>query len=195
MKRLMFLVIGFLLPVSLCAVSGVSQSQVAQNEQNDVKVTYFGKAKNIVKSVVASGAFCYTATMGGLVAHELGHALAAKMVGLKDVVIHIGHPVRCPRVYFSLFDKFFVRALSPFYGGVTNILGMWLRPWYQKVFVFAAGPAAETALIVALCRSTKLNRNYKKFLLICLINSLSVNLNPYIYGTDGYQIMDILRYG
>ena len=58
MKRLMFLVIGFLLPVSLCAVSGVSQSQVAQNEQNDVKVTYFGKAKNIVKTNPIEASFC-----------------------------------------------------------------------------------------------------------------------------------------
>ena len=165
--------------------SEVKKDQVLDQEktQPDTGRT-FG---SITKSVVKNAAIAYGAIWAGLIAHEMGHAVAAKAFGLKGINIHVGG-MPSSRPIFGLFDTFFVESLLPLCGSTY---------WYPecdlssfgRLVISAAGPVAGIAAAGLLFKTLSKKHRVVKYCAAVTIAANLQQLNPSSFGSDGYQLM------
>jgi hypothetical protein len=86
--------------------------------------------------------------LGGLAAHELGHAVAARLVGFDVSAVGIG--VRRPVVSVTAFGSRVYLARGVLSGGLTfAVPRRWATPRWRYAAMIAGGPAVNALLVLA----------------------------------------------
>lgn len=107
-------------------------------------------------------ALMYTFAMGGLIAHELGHALVAKTLWGSPIDITLGaqpdEPDKKPKeAPIFQFRGIQLKSLNPFAGGFALASGCppdtdtSYKAQYEKLAFFAAGPVAGFTFLWSAC--------------------------------------------
>ncbi len=154
-----------------------------------------------VKTLPKDLALTYLALASVTIAHEMGHALAAKVLWNSASTIQIGSRRRDPDPKKPLlkFSRFIVTGLNPSFG--VCFQDQWHKTKLQSILSSLAGPLMGAASSFFLYKKMvsidpKLNK-YPALILCCLGNSvgqLLANLIP-IKGmdNDGWHIVEALR--
>lgn len=122
-----------------------------------------GHFPEIFKDTIKNWSLIYAGAMGGLIAHELGHALTAKVLWGNHVDITIGaQPDKDDKEKKAPWFKFLgvqFQSLNPLDGGFTWITdpskadNATNRSLYERIAVLAAGPCAGIAFLALACKA------------------------------------------